>query len=165
MSRRRAPPQTPMDGLAAFPHVQARVLELWGQAAGRDYLAGLTDPHDRDPPRSGFPLSAFQAILALIEAHDAEYPHWRRGGLGIPWRGLTPQSTPKTQRMEHSTGNAIPRRDAPGLATEIREEIGHLADANSVPEALRLLRLVSHAGSPAWAIEALETFITQRIQT
>lgn len=69
--------------LHEYPHVQARVTELWGTAEGLMYLRSLLVPKDRTRIQiedleyvneerrtgAGFPLAFLHKVLRLIEVH------------------------------------------------------------------------------------------------
>lgn len=66
---------------AQFPHIHAKMHELWGTKAGREYLVSLLFI-DRDH-RNGFPFDVIKVIDWLIDEHDKAFPAFKPAA--SPW--------------------------------------------------------------------------------
>ena len=90
-------------GLEAFPHVVARVVELWGSADCRSYLERLLYDN-RQGRRMGFSLTAYDDILSLRQLLEVRLAEPDRDGveeakLRAAWsaaqHAITPAAAPK----------------------------------------------------------------------
>ena len=59
-----------LGGLDGFPHVEAKVVELWRKPGCRAYLERLLYDN-REGRRNGFPLLTYADILLLVQVLDA----------------------------------------------------------------------------------------------
>lgn len=67
-----------VESLKEYPHLQMKIVHLWGTPACRKYLLELLIPDTNKKrgfhARQGFPFDVINAIEDLKTAHDTTYP-------------------------------------------------------------------------------------------
>ncbi len=66
-----------------FPHVAAAIKLFWGHPEFSPYIERLLLDTSRGGKRRGFPLNVVNALTALMDRHNIEFPHLAPSGQGI----------------------------------------------------------------------------------
>lgn len=89
-----------------YPHIGKKITSLWGSAECRQLLMSLIND-SRDGGRAGFTPEIARIIFALLDKHDAMYPHFDTSAhIEIPFRA-TQLKKPITKPTESEGSSAV----------------------------------------------------------